>query len=181
MSLWWEGTGVFHHRFAQLVKRASNKGRGTTVYPIHTSLMPVPAGDAQSLERDHTDQQQSTWRTGQSCQVRKVRKVNALIELKLIRDIRGHQGQQGKLIYVWWYGGERKIRGRVGPLWKEMGDFFTWDLEKAEVFNDISASVFTDKYANHEPRCLSCRKEKYVLGEWGTTCSRNRFETAYRT
>lgn len=126
MSLWWEGTGVFHHRFAQLVKRASNKGRGTTVYPIHTSLMPVPAGDAQSLERDHTDQQQSTWRTGQRncCQVRKVRKVNALIELKPIRDIRGHQGQQGKLIYVWWYGGERKIRGRVGPLWKEMGDFF---------------------------------------------------------
>lgn len=30
-----------------------------------------------------------------------------------------------------------------------MGDLVTWDLEKAEVLNDISASVFTDRYSSH--------------------------------
>jgi len=37
----------------------------------------------------------------------------------------------------------------VGPLWKEMGDLVTWDMEKAEVLNNIFASVFTSKRFSH--------------------------------
>jgi len=31
----------------------------------------------------------------------------------------------------------------MGPLWKETGHLVTWDIEKAEVLSDFSASVFT--------------------------------------
>ena len=37
----------------------------------------------------------------------------------------------------------------MGPLWKEMGDVVTWDMEKAEVLNDFFASVFTGKCSRH--------------------------------
>ena len=37
----------------------------------------------------------------------------------------------------------------MGPLWKEMGELVTWDMEKAEVLNDFFASVFTSKGSSH--------------------------------
>ena len=40
---------------------------------------------------------------------------------------------------------KRKDRETVGPLGKEKGHIFTRAMEKAEVFNDFFASVFTSK------------------------------------
>ena len=37
----------------------------------------------------------------------------------------------------------------MGPLWKEMGDLLTQDMEKAEVLNNFFASVFTGKCSSH--------------------------------
>ncbi|GAB0203429.1 hypothetical protein GRJ2_002808500 [Grus japonensis] len=44
---------------------------------------------------------------------------------------------------------KRKTKENVGSLWKEMGDLVTQDMEKAEVFNDFFASVFTSKCLSH--------------------------------
>ncbi|GAB0181469.1 mitochondrial enolase superfamily member 1 [Grus japonensis] len=41
------------------------------------------------------------------------------------------------------------MRENVDLLWNDMGDLITWDTEKAEVFNDFFASVFTDKCSSH--------------------------------
>jgi len=43
---------------------------------------------------------------------------------------------------------KRKTRENVGPLWKEMGDLATWDMEKTEVL-DFFTSVFTGKCSSH--------------------------------
>jgi len=53
----------------------------------------------------------------------------------------------------------------VGPLWKEMGDLVTWDMEKTEVLNDFFASVFTDKCSSHtaqvaESKCRDWEDEE---------------------
>ena len=37
----------------------------------------------------------------------------------------------------------------MGPLQKVTEDLVTWDLEKAEVLNNIFASVFTGKCSSH--------------------------------
>ncbi|KAM9582173.1 uncharacterized protein ACIB01_001592 isoform 1-T2 [Guaruba guarouba] len=37
----------------------------------------------------------------------------------------------------------------MGPLWKDMGDLVTRNIEKAEVFSYFFASVFTSKYSSH--------------------------------
>ena len=37
----------------------------------------------------------------------------------------------------------------MGPLQNEMGELVTQDMEKAEVLNDFSASVFTSKCLSH--------------------------------
>ena len=37
----------------------------------------------------------------------------------------------------------------VDPLQKEMGDLVTWNMEKAEVLNDIFAPVFNSKSSSH--------------------------------
>lgn len=37
----------------------------------------------------------------------------------------------------------------MGPLWRETEDLVTRGMEKAEVFNDFFASVFTDKGSSH--------------------------------
>ncbi|GAB0179954.1 mitochondrial enolase superfamily member 1 [Grus japonensis] len=43
---------------------------------------------------------------------------------------------------------KRKTRGNVDPLWKEMGDLVTQDIEKAEVLNDFFA-VFIRECSSH--------------------------------
>jgi len=45
----------------------------------------------------------------------------------------------------------------VGPLWKETGDLVTWDMEKAEVFNEFFASVFTSKCSSHTTQVTGCK------------------------
>jgi len=37
----------------------------------------------------------------------------------------------------------------VGPLWKEVEQLVTWDMENAEVLIDFFASVFTGKCSSH--------------------------------
>jgi len=37
----------------------------------------------------------------------------------------------------------------VGPLWKEIGDLITQDMEKPEVFKEFFPSVFTGKCSSH--------------------------------
>ncbi|GAB0177637.1 mitochondrial enolase superfamily member 1 [Grus japonensis] len=41
------------------------------------------------------------------------------------------------------------MRENVGPLWNEMGELVTQDMEKAEVLNYFFASVFTGKCLSH--------------------------------
>lgn len=42
-----------------------------------------------------------------------------------------------------------KTREDVGPLWKEMGDLVSQDMEKAEVLRDFFTSIFTGKCSSH--------------------------------
>ncbi|GAB0184642.1 mitochondrial enolase superfamily member 1 [Grus japonensis] len=69
-----------------------------------------------------------------------VRKAKAPIELNLARDIKGN-----KKSFYRYISDKRKTRENVVPLRKEPGDLVTWDVERAEVLNDIFASVFTSK------------------------------------
>jgi len=51
-----KGKSISGQSLAKLVKRALNyrcRGRGTSIHPTATSLMPGPAVDDQSLEKDH--------------------------------------------------------------------------------------------------------------------------------
>ncbi|GAB0202862.1 hypothetical protein GRJ2_002751800 [Grus japonensis] len=73
-----------------------------------------------------------------------VRKAKALTELNLARDIKGN-----KKSFYRHVSDKRKTRENVGPLWKETGDLVTWGMEKAEVLNDVFASVFTSKCSSH--------------------------------
>ncbi|GAB0202852.1 mitochondrial enolase superfamily member 1 [Grus japonensis] len=73
-----------------------------------------------------------------------VRKAKALIELNLARDVKDNK--KGFYRYV---SDKRRTREDVGPLWNETGDKVTQDIEKAEVFNDFFASVFTGKCLSH--------------------------------
>jgi len=52
---------------------------------------------------------------------------------------------------------ERKIREKVGPLWKEMGDLVTQDMEKADVLKDFFALVFTSKCSSHTAQVTECK------------------------
>ena len=73
-----------------------------------------------------------------------VRKAKALIALNLARDVKSKKKSFYKYV-----SGKRKIWENVGPLQKETGDLVSWDMEKAEVLNDFSASVFTSKCSSH--------------------------------
>ncbi|TRZ21855.1 hypothetical protein HGM15179_005259 [Zosterops borbonicus] len=66
-----------------------------------------------------------------------VRKAKALIQFYLARDIKDNNK---KSFY-------RYIGENVNHLQKERGHLVTW--EKAEVLNDIFASVFTSKFFSH--------------------------------
>ncbi|KAK4821668.1 hypothetical protein QYF61_027136 [Mycteria americana] len=73
-----------------------------------------------------------------------VRKAKALIKLNLARDIKGNK----KSLYRY-VSDKGKTRQNVGPLRKETGDLVTWNMEKAEVLNDLFALVFTNKCSSH--------------------------------
>ncbi|GAB0176939.1 mitochondrial enolase superfamily member 1 [Grus japonensis] len=73
-----------------------------------------------------------------------VRKAKALIEINLARDVKDK-----KKSFYRYVGDKRRMRENVGPLWNEMGDLVTQDMEKAEVLNDFFASVFTGKCLSH--------------------------------
>ena len=60
----------------------------------------------------------------------------------------------------------------MGPLWNEMGDLVTWDMEKAEVLNDffclsLHQQVLQPHHPNH-------RWQRQGLGEWRTAHCRRR-------
>ena len=74
-----------------------------------------------------------------------VRKAKALIELNLARDIKGNKKSSYRQSFYRYIGDKRKTRENVGPLQKEKGDLVTQNMEKAEVLNDLFASVFTSK------------------------------------
>ncbi|GAB0205919.1 hypothetical protein GRJ2_003057500 [Grus japonensis] len=69
-----------------------------------------------------------------------VRKAKALIEISLARDVKDN-----KKSFYRYVSDKRRTRENVGPLQNETGDLVSQDMEKAEVFNDSFASVFTGK------------------------------------
>jgi len=73
-----------------------------------------------------------------------VRKAKALIELNLARDVKGN-----KKNFYRYVNDEKNTSEKVSPLWKEMGDLVTRDMEKAEVLNEFFASVFSYKCSSH--------------------------------
>ncbi|GAB0180457.1 mitochondrial enolase superfamily member 1 [Grus japonensis] len=73
-----------------------------------------------------------------------VRKAKALTEINLARDVKDN-----KKSFYRYVSEKRRMRENVGPLWNEMGDLVTQDMEKAEVLNDFFASVFTSKCLSH--------------------------------
>ncbi|GAB0177368.1 hypothetical protein GRJ2_000202000 [Grus japonensis] len=73
-----------------------------------------------------------------------VRKAKALIEISLARDVKDN-----KKSFYRYVSDKRRTRENVGPLQNETGELVTQDMEKAEVLNDIFASVFTGKCLSH--------------------------------
>ncbi|GAB0179488.1 hypothetical protein GRJ2_000414100 [Grus japonensis] len=73
-----------------------------------------------------------------------VRKAKALIEISLARDVKDN-----KKSFYRYVSDKRRTRENVGPLWNEMGELVTQNMEKAEVLNDFFASVFTGKSLSH--------------------------------
>ncbi|GAB0210014.1 mitochondrial enolase superfamily member 1 [Grus japonensis] len=73
-----------------------------------------------------------------------VRKAKALTEISLARDVKDN-----KKSFYRYVSDKRRTRENVGPLRNETGDLVTQDREKAEVFNDFFASVFTGKSLSH--------------------------------
>ncbi|KFP35230.1 hypothetical protein N324_05800, partial [Chlamydotis macqueenii] len=73
-----------------------------------------------------------------------VRQAKALTKLHLAGDVKGH-----KKTFYRYIEDKRKTKENVSPLWKEMGDLITQDMEKAEVLNDFFASVFTSDSPSH--------------------------------
>ncbi|GAB0183820.1 mitochondrial enolase superfamily member 1 [Grus japonensis] len=49
---------------------------------------------------------------------------------------------------------KRKMRENVGPLWNEMGELVTQDMEKAEALNDFFALVFTSKCSSQTAQIM---------------------------
>ncbi|GAB0210021.1 mitochondrial enolase superfamily member 1 [Grus japonensis] len=73
-----------------------------------------------------------------------VRKAKALTEISLARDVKDN-----KKSFYRYVSDKRRTRENVGPLWNEMSELVTQDMEKAEVLNDFFASVFTGKSLSH--------------------------------
>ncbi|GAB0207584.1 hypothetical protein GRJ2_003224100 [Grus japonensis] len=73
-----------------------------------------------------------------------VRKAKAQTELNLARDVKDN-----KKSFYSYVSDKRRTRENVGILQNETGHLVTQDMEKAEVFNDFFASVFTSKGCSH--------------------------------
>jgi len=76
-----------------------------------------------------------------------IRKAKALTELNLARDVKGK-----KKSFYRYAADKRKAREIVSPLRKGTGDLITRDMQEAEVFNNIFASVFTSKCSSARAR-----------------------------
>ncbi|GAB0185088.1 mitochondrial enolase superfamily member 1 [Grus japonensis] len=80
---------------------------------------------------------------------------HGMVEFNILRAVRRmhsqahYQGKGSKKSFYRDVGDKRKTRENMGPLWKEMGDLVTWDMEKAEVLNDFFTSVFTSRCSSH--------------------------------
>ena len=81
-----------------------------------------------------------------------VRKAKTQIESNLGRDIKGNENKFYRCV-----NNKRKAREDVDPLQKETGDLVTRDIEKAEVLNDFSASVFTSKGSSHTAQAVESK------------------------
>ncbi|PKU35024.1 hypothetical protein llap_14673 [Limosa lapponica baueri] len=73
-----------------------------------------------------------------------IRQAKAQTELNLARDIKDNKKKFYRYVRD-----KGKTREHVGPLQKETGDLVTQDVEKAELLNNLFASVFTGKGSNH--------------------------------
>jgi len=62
------------------------------------------------------------------------------LELNLSRD-----NKRSKKSLYRYIGNKRRTRENEGPLWKQTGELVTWDMEKAEVPNNIFVSVFASR------------------------------------
>jgi len=69
------------------------------------------------------------------------------MQLNLARDIKANQSS-----FCRYVSDKRKARKNVGPLWKEMGDLVTRNMEKTEILNDFFASVFAGKSSSTPPK-----------------------------
>ncbi|KFR14245.1 hypothetical protein N306_11783, partial [Opisthocomus hoazin] len=76
-----------------------------------------------------------------------VRKAKAQLELNLARDAKNNK--KGFCRYVSW---KKMVKESVPPLTSETGELATADEEKAEVLNNIFASVFTGNLSPHPSR-----------------------------
>jgi len=56
----------------------------------------------------------------------------------------------------------------VGPLWKEIRDLVTWNMEKAEVVSAFFASVFTSKCSRHTPQVAEGKGRDWENEEMST-------------
>jgi len=89
-----------------------------------------------------------------------------MIEVNLARDVMGNKKNFHRYI-----GDKTKTRENVGPLWKEMRDLVTQDMEKPEIINDFFASVFTEKCPSHTVKvtnskgCYWENEELLTVGE----------------
>jgi len=87
----------------------------------------------------------------------RVREAQALTELNLAKDVKGKEKAFYRNVHD-----QRKTRENVGPLQKEAGDLVTWIMEKAEVLNDVFASVFDRMCSSHTTQGAEGKG-----GDWG--------------
>lgn len=67
-----------------------------------------------------------------------------MIELILVTTIKDN-----KKSFYRYVNDKRKNRENLSPLCKDGGELVTWDVEKAEILNNIFTSVFTNKCFRH--------------------------------